>query len=136
MNAMFLRIVGALTLAYSVYLVTAVMLDGPHPALPINALVLLSLATGCAVLASQRHADKIREAHRQNAVHFNHRLDSMTNMIIDGFARLEHTQEIPRIHIPATPTVYQATAGWDPKVLEIGHRLSDKLHAPAMRQED
>lgn len=125
-----LRIVGALALTYSVYLVTTVTLGGPHPALPINALVLLTLATGCAVLASQCYFERIREVNRQNAVHFDHRLDSMTNMMVDGFARLERTQEIPRIVLPPAAgkaTVYHVSAGLDSKVLEIGHRLSRKL---------
>jgi len=70
-------------------------------------------------------------------------VDRLEARIVRGLAaagRLDDaTGEIPRIGIPrqsGTATVYRAAVGLDAEVLDIGHRISDRLHAPVVRQED
>jgi len=114
---------------YTIQLVVAHSLGGPRLPDSLNALVVLTLFTGCAISGALVAADRMRTL-----------IVAELRADLGRAARPDDsTSEIPRIIIPpvvGTAKVYHASTGWDPKVLEIGHRLADKLHAPTMRHED
>jgi hypothetical protein len=101
-----LFVAGPVTLVYVVYLISTVAAEGPLPPHPINMLVLMALATACAVLTSMWSAGRLRDVQRANAEHFDARLDSLANQMAEVLALVEQTQDVRR----SFPTTYRAVA--------------------------
>lgn len=115
-------------LIYLTHLFYAMAAGSPSLPVALNSLVLALLSVG--VISTT-----VVYVHQQTRAHLDHRLNTITNALVEQGLKIEEvTGEIPRVRMATSAKVYRT--GLDPRVLEIGHRISDKLHAPTMRQED